>query len=196
MVRPIWRFLALGLVLLLTACGGSRSEPVQAPVEVQQPPVAEVTQPDSSRVEPGVEESKTTPEIVLEKDAATTGPTPAVGTTPVEEEAVSEAVSSAEPETTPAEPVSIEPETTPAEVASMEPEVETEEGASTEVKAEPDGGVVTRPGPTAEQLELLASLSVKGTPPELNNEVWLNSDPLKLADLRGKVVIVEFWTFG
>lgn len=52
------------------------------------------------------------------------------------------------------------------------------------------------PAPTAAQLELLADLDIKGVPPELNNEVWLNSDPLKLADLHGKVVIVEFWTFG
>jgi hypothetical protein len=51
-------------------------------------------------------------------------------------------------------------------------------------------------GPSAEQLKLLASLDVKGVPPELFNEVWLNSEPLKLADLQGKVVIIEFWTFG
>lgn len=56
--------------------------------------------------------------------------------------------------------------------------------------------VHTNPGPTARQQQLLASLAVKGAPPELFNEVWLNSEPLKLADLRGKVVIVEFWTFG
>ena len=50
--------------------------------------------------------------------------------------------------------------------------------------------------PTQEQLELLASLQAKGFPPELNNEVWLNTNPLKLADLHGKVVIIEFWTYG
>jgi hypothetical protein len=53
-----------------------------------------------------------------------------------------------------------------------------------------------QPGPTEAQRQLLANLTVKGTPPELQNEVWLNSAPLKLADLRGKVAIVEFWTFG
>jgi len=32
--------------------------------------------------------------------------------------------------------------------------------------------------------------------PEITNEVWLNSGPQRLADLKGKVVLVEFWTFG
>ena len=32
--------------------------------------------------------------------------------------------------------------------------------------------------------------------PDISNETWLNSEPLRLADLRGKVVMVEFWTFG
>ena len=36
----------------------------------------------------------------------------------------------------------------------------------------------------------------RGPVPELTNETWLNSAPLRLADLRGKVVLVEFWTFG
>lgn len=49
---------------------------------------------------------------------------------------------------------------------------------------------------TPEQETLLASLKSQGLAPELENEVWLNSAPLKLEDLRGKVVIVEFWTYG
>ena len=36
-----------------------------------------------------------------------------------------------------------------------------------------------------------------GLAPELTNETWLNVDaPLQMAELRGKVVIVEMWTFG
>ena len=42
-----------------------------------------------------------------------------------------------------------------------------------------------------------ASLPDLGPAPELTNPAWLNTDsPLRLADLRGKVVGVEMWTFG
>ena len=43
----------------------------------------------------------------------------------------------------------------------------------------------------------LASLPDLGLAPELTNTTWLNVDsPLRLADLHGKVVIVEMWTFA
>jgi thiol-disulfide isomerase/thioredoxin len=46
-------------------------------------------------------------------------------------------------------------------------------------------------GTVAVQLEDL------GPAPELENEVWLNTDqPLRLSDLRGQVVLLEMWTFG
>jgi thiol-disulfide isomerase/thioredoxin len=32
--------------------------------------------------------------------------------------------------------------------------------------------------------------------PEITGSSWLNSDPLSIAGLRGRVVFVEFWTFG
>ena len=36
-----------------------------------------------------------------------------------------------------------------------------------------------------------------GPAPELQNEIWLNADhPLRLADLRGSVVLIDMWTFG
>lgn len=36
-----------------------------------------------------------------------------------------------------------------------------------------------------------------GPAPELSNAIWLNtSEPLRLAGLRGKVVLIDMWTFG
>ncbi len=32
--------------------------------------------------------------------------------------------------------------------------------------------------------------------PEITGGPWLNSEPLSLAGLRGRVVFVEFWTYG
>ena len=32
--------------------------------------------------------------------------------------------------------------------------------------------------------------------PDIRNETWINSEPLNFNQLRGKVVLVEFWTFG
>lgn len=40
-------------------------------------------------------------------------------------------------------------------------------------------------------------LPVLGVAPELTNDVWLNSEsPLRLADLEGRVILIDFWTFG
>jgi hypothetical protein len=49
---------------------------------------------------------------------------------------------------------------------------------------------------TPAQQELLAGLPALGAAPELQNDVWFNSEPLQLSALRGKVVMVEFWTYG
>ena len=42
-----------------------------------------------------------------------------------------------------------------------------------------------------------SSLPDLGAAPELTNQVWLNAaQPLRLADLRGQVVLLDMWTFG
>jgi hypothetical protein len=32
--------------------------------------------------------------------------------------------------------------------------------------------------------------------PEITGGPWINSEPLSIAGLRGRVVMVEFWTYG
>jgi thiol-disulfide isomerase/thioredoxin len=56
---------------------------------------------------------------------------------------------------------------------------------------------ITVQGQVQPAMPKLASLPDLGPAPELTNDTWLNVDsPLRLADLRGQVVIVEMWTFG
>ena len=160
-------WLPTGLLLLLTACGGNTiSQP--APVEAPQRQVVEEVAAEV--VEPSVVE-----EAVVEA-------APAVEDEMMEEETV--AVEQVEAEKS----ISVD-EAVVVEEAAMEEAMPAEE-QMTEEKVE------AMSGPSSEQLQILNQLNVLGQPPELNNEVWLNSEPLKLADLHGKVVLVEFWTFG
>jgi hypothetical protein len=40
-------------------------------------------------------------------------------------------------------------------------------------------------------------VAMKVAAPELEGiDTWINSKPLALKDLRGKVVVLHFWTFG
>lgn len=54
-----------------------------------------------------------------------------------------------------------------------------------------------RPQADEPAMPKVASLPDLGPAPELTNDTWLNIDsPLRIADLRGKVVLIDMWTFG
>jgi len=58
-----------------------------------------------------------------------------------------------------------------------------------------------RPVIGAVLLALLASVAeaqprIGASAPEITGQPWLNSPPLTMAGLRGRVVLVEFWTHG
>ena len=74
--------------------------------------------------------------------------------------------------------------TEPSSIATIEPTKTVEPTREATATAEPTA------------TSLAASLPIIQPAPEIANEVWLNSEPMKLSDLRGKVVLVEFWTFG
>jgi thiol-disulfide isomerase/thioredoxin len=49
----------------------------------------------------------------------------------------------------------------------------------------------------AEEPISIGVLADFGEAPELENEIWLNTDqPLRIAELRGSVVLLDMWTFG
>ncbi|MFZ0544051.1 MAG: thioredoxin-like domain-containing protein [Candidatus Promineifilaceae bacterium] len=75
---------------------------------------------------------------------------------------------------------------------SAEPTQNTADNGGVQVFA--SGLVTPEPTPTLIPATLVPDF---GPAPEIENEVWINSDtPLPLASLRGKVVLIEFWTFG
>lgn len=68
--------------------------------------------------------------------------------------------------------------------------------AATADAAQP-GGAMMRAAEVTPAPQAPAALPVEGTLPSLDGAVqWLNSPPLTAASLRGKVVLVDFWTYS
>lgn len=190
MPSNLLKLIMIGLIFGLTACRSATANqppPVQqAPTEAA-PPAVEAKMEATPAQAPAPSELAEEPAAVATMVEVTEQPIATVETTPA-------ATAEAAPiETAPALPT-IEPER-PIDkpIAKVE-----ETGPDTPVKAETMRQETnpTEFGPTPAQAQLLAGLGSRGQAPELDNEVWLNSDPLKLAHLQGKVVLIEFWTFG
>jgi hypothetical protein len=56
--------------------------------------------------------------------------------------------------------------------------------------------VLVAEGPGTPAAEAQRGARVGQPAPEIHGGPWLNSEPLTLAGLRGRVVFIEFWTYG
>lgn len=64
-------------------------------------------------------------------------------------------------------------------------------------EATPAGKSASKPGKAAKVVKAKFSIDDPYAAPEFTGlQNWVNSSPLTLAGLRGKVVLVNFWTFG
>lgn len=88
------------------------------------------------------------------------------------------------------EPIAVESNIDPTALSNIEP--------TTGPITLPDIEPTTEPAAaTAAQVKPPPKLPVIGPAPEFQNDTWINTEsPLRLADLQGKVVLLEFWTFG
>ena len=53
-----------------------------------------------------------------------------------------------------------------------------------------------QPAANLQEATVLSASPSEPLAPEIQNETWLNSRRLTAADLKGKVVLIDFWTFG
>ncbi len=190
-------WVVVGLVVLVSACGAPSQGLQLTGTGAEQPVTAE-----AQSATPTVTRALVAAEATPTQEIPTVMPTAAVEATATETVPTAteapEATASASPtevEMAPTEAPAATVAVTPTEAAMVPTENPTVEAeATTEDVAQAKAN--TNPGPSEEQLQLLAGLNNYGPAPALHNDVWLNSEPLTLADLRGKVVMVEFWTFG
>ena len=78
---------------------------------------------------------------------------------------------------------------------SQQSEIEPAAGDDALVSQSP--GVDEQPTSSPTVRTIRAELEDYGPAPELTNDTWLSgSQPLRLAELRGKVVLLDMWTFG
>ena len=79
-------------------------------------------------------------------------------------------------------------------------QIELPQEALKQIKPDPDPELAAQYAAdetlTEEQKRILSTLPNQGPAPELLNDTFLNSETLRLAELQGKVVIVDFWTYG
>ena len=190
-----WPALAgsLALSLILAGCGGA-AVPVTTPAQQAAPEaVQESTAPEKADAAPA------TPIVVLpfDKDRASREELAALLPTPP---APSSTAPPATEAPTPKEPAGTEPVAT--EPLSLEAPATKDDASSAAATEIPDAGTsipAATPPPTSPPTAT-PGLTVGGRVGNQAADIrgivaWINSEPLSIADLRGKVVLVDFWTY-
>ena len=171
-------FLAMTLALLLAlvaACGGEESAPpaTEAPESTQTPVPTAMPEP-TVIVQPTATPAPAAPEPT-EVPPPTDAPAPTVAP---------------EPTATVAPTKAPEPTESPAATATPEPEPT----ATAEPTEEPPRTVPPTPVPPCEGNR---GGAVGDCAPEFyGTQEWINSEPLSMESLRGKVVLIDFWTYS
>lgn len=187
--RRSWAAPLAALVLaLLVACGpGAVSEPASAPEAPADPAPAPAAAATGSQPAAGPEAPAVEP---ADMSASSTGAEAQPSQTGVSAEPAA-AVEKAEPPPEPTAHVEekVEPPPAPTSaVRELAAIVEANPPAET-----PEAQPVEEPAPTAEPERQIAEGPLAAEP--VGIYAWINSDPLTLEQLRGKVVLVDFWTY-
>ena len=171
------RFIALVAAILLpivlfAACGGD-DPATSTPAATEAQTETQVTAPADTPVPANTPEPTSIPEETPEPVPADT-PEPAPEDTP-------------EPTHTPEPTATVEPTTAPAT-----PEPTEEQPAATEEPTPTEA-----PPALTELCEGTEGGEVGNCAPELQGiQEWINSEPLTMESLRGRVVLIDFWTYS
>ena len=193
---PAWRFLILVAVvallplLALTACGEEEPPPPAptTPPSATEPPAPTATAMPTSTPEPPPADTPAptaTPASTATPDPTATPAPTAAPPTPVAPQPTQAPEPTAAPPTP--EPTAM-PEPTAAP-ATPEPAATPEPTATPRPTAAPAMPVAPCEGTRGGQIGNCA--------PELQGtQEWVNSEPFTMQDLRGKVVLIDFWTYS
>ena len=186
--KPVPRLLffaaiAVSLVLLAVACGGSSdsSGPVSSPEATAAP-----SSPEDTTVPPAA----TAPEAITAPEATKAAKPTATASAPVAAANTPEPTATAAPEpTATARPPAAEantPEPAPTAAPDDTPE-----------PPPPPTAAPTATPPPPPPCEGTRGGKVGNCAPEFaGTQEWINSGPLSMEGLRGKVVLIDFWTYS
>jgi thiol-disulfide isomerase/thioredoxin len=191
-----WIFVALAAALLLPlmllgACGGEDAAAPTSPAATEIPSATAAATPVTAP-EPTVAPEPTAAPEATSVSAPADTPTPAATTGP---DATAQPTDAPAATAAPATPQPTQAPATPAPTtAPATPEPTRAPATPAAAPAMPDP--TAAPPAPAEPCEGTSGGAIGNCAPEFaGTQEWINSDPLAMESLRGKVVLIDFWTY-